>query len=327
MKEALLYGVGDLRLVDSPKPEMGPNDILIAIKACAVCPTDVRKFKTGDHGVPFWPFNMGHEWAGEIVGVGDNVKGFVTGTRVAGSGYGAYAEFVKFAPAELVRGRPQAERVVPLPDNISYAEGTFMEPLADCIHSLEQARVRLGETVVILGAGQMGLQHVMVAKAMGVKAIAVDLLPDRLALATKFGADVVINGEQEDAIMTVKDLTGGQGADGVIVTVGSAQATVQALGMVKRAGTVVLFSGYRIGTTVTIDPNIIHYGEVNLTASYGRGFGNVSIEFFRKAIALIASGKAPVGELITHRFPLDDLLKAIEVIGSYQGMKAVIEIG
>ena len=88
MKEALLYGVGDLRIVETPKPVIGPDEILIEVKCCALCPTDVRKYRTGDHGVPNWPFNMGHEWSGDIVEVGEKVKGYQVGTRVAGAGYG-----------------------------------------------------------------------------------------------------------------------------------------------------------------------------------------------------------------------------------------------
>lgn len=324
MKEALLYGVGDLRIVESPKPEIGPNEILIEVKCCALCPTDVRKYRTGDHGVPNWPFNMGHEWSGDIVEVGANVKGYTVGTRVAGAGYGSYAEFVKMDPNQIVGGRRQADRLIPLPDHVSYEAATFMEPFADCIHSIEQSQVRLGETVAILGAGQMGIQHAMVANAMGVKVISVDLLPDRLALAKKFGADYTVNGAEVDSVAEVKKLTGGQGAEGVVVTVGSPQAVVQALEMVKRAGSVVLFSGFKNGSIVSFDPNIIHYGELILTGSSGLGIKYRDVGLFRKAIELIGMGRAPVVDLVSHRFPLEELEKAIEVIGSYQGMKAII---
>ncbi len=318
MRQQLLFKVGDLRLVDTPRPEISPDQILVRVRVCAVCPTDVRKFQTGDHGVPHWPFNMGHEWSGDVVEVGSRVKGFSPGMRVAGGPYGAYADYL--ATSEL-------HDVVPLPDNVSYEDATFMEPFADCIHSVEQARVRLGEVLAVLGAGQMGLQHTIIGKLMGLKVIVSDVLPERLEVAKRVGADYVINAATEDPIARVKEITGGTGADGVCVTAGSGKAVEQSLQMVKRTGAVVLFSGFRQGTTVTFDPNIIHYGELILTGSYWLGLPpRADPGLYRKALELIGTGRAPVGELISHRFSLEELEQALQVVGNYQALKAVIHI-
>ncbi len=324
MREQLLYKVGDVRLVESPKPECGPDDMLIRVRVCAVCPTDWRKFSTGDHGIPNWPFNMGHEWSGDVAEIGANVKGWTVGQRVAMVGYGGYADYFKVTPNQVRFGRRVGDTIVTVPDNVSYEDATFMEPFADCIHSVEQAQVRLGETLAVIGSGQMGLQHTIVGKLMGLKVIVSDILPERLELAKQVGADYVINAATEDPVARVKEITGGQGADGVCLTAGTAQGVVQSLQMVKRTGAIALFSGFKNGTMVTFDPNIIHYGEIVLTGSYGTGLKHPDAGLFKKSMELIATGRAPVGKLITHRFPLEELETALKAVGSYQALKAMI---
>jgi len=245
MKEVLLYDIGDLRLVESPMPEVGPNDVLVAVRRCAVCPTDARKYKTGNHGVPRWPFNMGHEFSGDVVEIGDAVEGVRVGMRVLGVLYGAYAEFVKTDPHWLFE----------LPDSLSYEEGAMAEPLGDCLHAvLNQAQVRILDTVVIVGAGQMGLQHLLLSKLVGAgRVIIIDVLEDRLLRAKMFGADHVVNAEVNDPVEAVKDLTDGAGADAVIVSVGIPAATNTAMQMVRKRGRVVLFGGYAHNQVISFD--------------------------------------------------------------------------
>ena len=166
MKAALLYGIGDLRLVDIPTPEYGPDEVLTKVTVCAVCPTDIRKYRVGNGGVLQFPFNMGHEWVGEVVEVGKDVEDVKVGDRVLGGGYAGYAEY-----APLGRRRccvPLAASRSIIPEGVSDEEATFVEPLADAIHSIvDQGKVKIGDTVLILGAGQLALQHLMVAKAVG----------------------------------------------------------------------------------------------------------------------------------------------------------------
>jgi L-iditol 2-dehydrogenase len=269
---------------------------------------------------------MGHEWTGDIVEVGENVQGFHRGMRIAMVLYGGYTEYVKITPDEIRWGKRQRDRVVELPDGVSYEEGTFMEPFADCIHSVEQAQVRLGDTLAVIGSGQMGLQHCIVAKLMGLKVIAIDLIEDRLEMAKKAGADFVINGKDEHPVAKVKELTDGKGADGVCVTIGAAQAVEQALELVKKTGSIALFGGFKRGTTVTFDPNLIHYGELVLTGAYGVGLKGQKVGLYKSSLELIAAGKAQVGQLITHRFPLEELETALKMVGSYEALKAVIQV-
>jgi len=321
MKAALLYGRNDLRVVEIGKPEIGSNDILAKVKACAVCPTDVRKYRTGNHGVTGFPMNLGHEWTGDVAEVGERVKGFGRGMRIIGGGYAGYAEYAKVPSQRLELGT-----VFEVPGNVSYEEGTFAEPLADCIHAVkEQAEAKAGDTVAIIGAGPMGLQLLMVAKWIGATAIVSEVLEKRREYAEKFGADFLINPTEEDPVEAVKKMTRGEGADSVIVSIGHPTAIRQGLGMVKKRGRVVLFGGAPEGTIVELDPNIIHYGEILLTGSYWVGVRPYhNVELYKKAVDLISSQKVPVNKLITHRFALDEIHEAFRVQESGEGLKAVI---
>lgn len=321
MKAALLYGIEDLRVVDIEKPKAGPNGVLIKVKACAVCPTDIRKYRTGDHGVTGFPMNLGHEWTGDIVEVGENVKGLRVGMRVVGGDYAGYAEYAAISK-EALQFLPPLE----IPENTSYEEATFTEPLADCIHAVrDQAQAKAGDSLAIIGAGQMGLQMLMVAKAMGVRVLTSEAYEPRLNLAKKLGADHAINAAKEDPVEAVKKMTGGKGADAAIASIGHPAAIVQGLKMVKPRGRVVIFGGAPEGTVVPLDPNVIHYNEIILTGSSWVGVPPYfNIKLYNEALELIASKKVPVGELITHRFPLDQIRRAFEIIDKKEGLKAII---
>ena len=328
MKEALLFAIGDVRVVESPKPKITDDEILVAVRSCGVCPTDARKFKTGDHGVPSWPFNMGHEWTADVAEVGRNVKKWKVGQRVAVTSYGGYAEYVKIGPEELEPGQRAIDSLLELPDSVTYEEGTFVEPLADAIHSVvDQARVSIGDRLVIVGAGQLGLQHLMVAKTLGARVLVSDMVESRLTAAKEFGADVVVRPDKEDAAAAVKEWTQGKGADAVVVAAGAAKAAEQALLMVRKAGRVVLFAGFEGHQTMSFDPNILHYGEIILTGSYWVGVRpNSNIGLYSRALELIESKQTPVGKLVTHRYGLADLRPALEKVMSKDGLKVMINV-
>jgi L-iditol 2-dehydrogenase len=271
---------------------------------------------------------MGHEWSGVIVEVGDAAKGYELGMRVSVIEFGGYAEYVKIAPRGVQRGRLNEKGILPMPDHMTFEEATFAEPFADCIHSLDMANVRLGDTLMIFGAGQMGLQHAMIAALRGIRTIVADVLPDRLALAKEFGAGSVVDARGEDLINEVKELTDGKGPEGICITAPAPECIEPSMRMVQPGGAIVLFSGFKNGSTVTFDPNLIHYGELNLCGSYVTGIGSKrDHSLFPRAIEIIASGKAPVGKLVTHRFPLEELETALRIIGSHEGLKAMIHFG
>jgi len=312
LKAALLYGKQDLRYVDVPIPEVGPTDVLVKVKACGICPTDLRKYQLGKKGsplLPHFPFNLGHEWTGDVVEVGELVSFPEVGMRIRGYSWGGYAEYALIKTYELVkRGAKITDMIIDLPENVSYEEGTFVEGVSVGMHAvLDQAKVKLGDYLVIIGAGQMGLQQVMIAKLAGATVISSDLLDWRLEYAEKFGADYLINPSREDPVEAVKKITGGKMANAAIVTVGSPAAIEQGLKVVGDHGRVVLFGGAPLDTTVTFEPNIIHYGEKVLI-----GCGSPP-KYNRKAIELISSGKTPVKKLITHRFPLEKINEAFKI--------------
>lgn len=312
MKEALLYEARDMKVVDSPKPECGPNDALVRVRACGVCPTDLRKYSLGTRGSPLihLPMNMGHEWTGDVVEVGENLDYPKVGMRVRGGGWGGYAEYSLIDTRRLARfGRRVEDVVVELPDGLSYEEGTFVENVQISIHAvMDQAGGGLGKTIVIIGAGQMGLTQIMVGKLIGATVIVTELAEWRLDLAREYGADYVVNTSEQDPIEAVKEITKGRMADGVVITVGVPEAIVQGIQMLGRGGTAVLFGGAPLDATVTFSPNLIHYGDRALVGcSGGPARGQMSMD-------LIATGKTPVKGLITHTFGLGELPEAFRQI-------------
>ncbi|MDQ1280602.1 MAG: hypothetical protein QG670_1865 [Thermoproteota archaeon] len=312
MKEVILYNTKDLRVVDSPKPTCGPSDILVKLRACAICPTDLRKYTLGELGSPLLhlPMNMGHEWTGDVVEVGESISYPKVGMRVRGSGWGGYAEYNLMSLQRLASwGRPIEDMVVEVPKDVSYEEGTFLENIEICMHAvIDQAQSGLGKSLVIIGGGQMGLTQVMIGKLIGATVIVTELVDWRLEIAKKFGADYVINTAKEDAVDTIKKITNGKMADGAIITVGVPPAILQGLNVLGRNGRAVLFGGATLDTTVTFNPNLIHYGDRALVGCSGgppRG---------RLAMGLIASGKILVNRLITHKFKLEELPEAFRLI-------------
>jgi L-iditol 2-dehydrogenase len=325
VKAALLYDVGDLRVVDVPKPETGQDEVLVRVTACAVCPTDIRKFRTGDNGELKFPFNMGHEWVGEVEDVGSQVHNVARGTRVVGGGYLGYAEYAPLS-GELMRlnnGGPLA-----IPDSVTDEEATFVEPLADNVHAVvEQARVSLGQTVLILGAGQMALQQMLVAKLVGADVIVSEPIAERRAEASRLGADHTIDPASEDVPAAVRKLTGGEGADAAILSVGSTAGMLTAIDSVRKHGRVVLFGGFERGSTVTLDPNVIHYRELQVIGSEWVGIPpKHNLSLYRLALRLIEQKKIPVAQLVTHRIPLQNIHEAFDAMRTRSGLKAVIHM-
>lgn len=344
MKAARLHGVKDLRVEDVEEPTVGSDEFLIRVKAATVCATDVRIYTYGDPRVKF-PRILGHEFAGDIEEVGVNLKRYLeVGTRVTvnpnmycgkcrycvtgrhelcESRYalgidvdGALAEYLRI-PSEAFRTGGVCE----VPDNISYEEAALVEPLSACLHGHEFARTGIGDVVVIIGAGPIGLMHVVVSKVMGAsKVIVSEIDEDRLKEAANFGADYLVNPLKEDLPSKVSQITGGHGADVVIVAVGSPAAQQQALSIAAKGGRVNFFGGLPVGKdSVPLNTNLIHYKEI-----FVFGTSSQSIYDFRKTLELVAAGVLDVKRFITHRFPLDDTIKAFEIASSRVGLKVCV---
>ena len=326
MKEALLYEKHDVRIVDSPIPTIGPNDILLKVRAAKVCPTDVRKYNLGssDTRIRSLPMNLCHEYAGDIVEVGENVKDLKKNMRVTGYGFKGNAQYVKL---ETNSSNPYYKNaILELPSNVSYEEGAFVIPFSECIHSVvDQANLRFGDTIVVVGAGHMGLQHVNIAHWSGAYVIAVDLIDERLDLAKKLGADVVINGAKENVVEEVKKLTHGEFANCSIATLGIPSVIKQAIDVTGHNGRIVLFGGSPTGTIMQFNPNDIHYDEKIMIGIEGTGVGtNQHTERRPQALRHIASGKIDLQKLITKVMPMADIVEGYEMINKGTAISIIL---
>lgn len=344
MKAVRLHGAKDLRLENIEKPTVGPDEFLVRVKAATVCATDIRMYTYGDSHVKL-PRVLGHEFAGDVEKVGANLKNrlkvgmrvtanpnmycgrckyCVTGRHELCDSRYALGIDVDGALAEYLRVPPEAFKtggVCEVPDSLSYEEAALVEPLSCCLHGQEFAQTRVGDIVAVIGAGPIGLMHVTVSKAMGASKVIVSEIDDeRLREATNFGADYLMNPSKEDLASKISQITGGHGADVVIVAVGSPAAQQQALSIAAKGGRINFFGGLPAGREIVpLNTNLIHYREI-----FVFGTSSQSIYDFRKTLELVSAGVLDVKRFITHRFPLDETLKAFETASSGVGLKVCV---
>ncbi|MGC8998643.1 MAG: zinc-dependent alcohol dehydrogenase [Candidatus Bathyarchaeia archaeon] len=331
MKAAMLYGVKDLRIEDVETPKVGAGEVLVRVKAATTCGTDLKIFHRGYvEKVIKLPTVFGHEWAGEVMEVGGGLAWPKKGMRVrAGNSapclrcvmcskgkynlcenmiwlWGAYAEYIK-VPAHMVRVNMQE-----IPPHISYEEAAVTEPLACVLHGVEEARVKLGDTVAIIGAGPIGLLHLLTVKRMGAeKVVMVDVVEERLEFAEKLGADETVNALRESVEEKIRGLTGGYGVDVVIEAIGKPETWEQALKLVRKGGTVLEFGGCQPGTEIRVNAEQLHYGETTVLGTF-----HATPLHFRKALNLIASKTIDVAPLITRKMPLERIKEAFEILST-----------
>jgi L-iditol 2-dehydrogenase len=313
MRAVRLHGVRDLRVETLPQPVPGPGELLVRVEACGVCPTDIRKYVHGLKGGDY-PLNPGHEWVGRVEAAGRGVSDWDPGRRVYGDIYAGYAEYALLAtePSDWSNGAFE------LPEELPAERAVFVEPLADCLHAVgDQARIQPGDSVVVVGAGQMGLQLVLAAATQGAEVLAVDRLPERRALARSFGArDAVSEDDWPEA---------GAGAEAVVVSVGDPDAVGTALEAVAPGGRVVLFAGFGDRGEAVLDLNRIHYGELAVVGSEWIGAPpNQRRERYEQALDLLVSGAAPLERLVDARCGLDGLEAAFEAQGAHRSLKTVV---
>ncbi len=326
MKEWLLYEKHDVRVVDVPIPTIGPTEILLKVRAAKVCPTDVRKYNlgSGDTRIKSLPMNLCHEYSGEIVDLGKDVKDYNEGMRVTGYGMKGNAEYVKL---ETVSSNPYFKNaILELPENVSYEWGSFVTPFSECMHSIvDIADLRFGQTIVIVGAGHMGIQQANIAHWCGANVIVVDFLDERLDVAKELGADSVINPNKEDVVETVRELTDGKMADCSIATLGIPPVIQSAIDVTGNGARIVLYGGSPAGTIMQFDPNDIHYKERLLVGIEGIGVHpNPHTERRTQALKHIASGRIDLDKLITKVMPMTDMVEAYELINNKEALTIVL---
>ncbi len=347
MKAARLYGIRDLRVEEVPDPEPGPGEALIRIHACGVCPSDLRAYLASrpGGGSMALPRTPGHEWTGVVVAVGEPAEIGADGVllppievgqrvvadwrQVCGRCYECrrgvfnYCENLRHG----VRGGFAGYGVAPLsqlrviPDNVSFEEASFTEPLACVTQAHSYTEIKLGDDVVVVGAGPIGLLHLQVARSRGARVIVSDPLGARLEKARELGAHDVVDAAEGDPVARVKELTDGRGANAVIVAVGGAVPIRQGLDMAAINGWVNAFAGTYPSAEMPVDPNLIHYSQIRFTGSH-----DFTPHHFSTALKLIQYGIVRVAPLISHRFALDEVRDAFETTANRGGLKTMVEI-
>lgn len=339
MRVGMYYNNRDVRVEEMPVPQIGPGEILVKIIASGICGSDVLEW----YRVKKAPRVLGHEIAGDIVEVGEKVTSYKKDQRVFVShhipcntcfyclkGYhtacetlhttnfdpGGFAEYVRVPELNVDRG------VFVLPDEVSYDEGTFVEPLGCVIRGQRVARFQPGDSVLILGAGISGLLHLLTARAMGAgRIMATDINEHRLKAAMDMGADAAWHAS-EDIPARVREMNDNRLVDIVIVCAGALSAFDQALKSVDRGGTVLCFATTEPHETVSVPMNEFWRNEIKLMPSYGCAPRDAAI-----AIDLLRSKRIPMLEkMITHKLPLDKIGLGFQLVAeAADSMKVIIE--
>ncbi|HEY0216759.1 MAG TPA: zinc-dependent dehydrogenase [Cellulomonas sp.] len=346
MRVARFHAPGDIRLEDAPEPTAGPREVKIRVRACSTCGTDVKISRFGHHHIDP-PRVMGHEIAGEIVEVGDEVAGgWVPGDRVqviaaipCGECEDCRAGRMTICPNQVSMGYhfdggfaeymvvPQNVLTVDglnrIPEGVSFAEASVAEPLACALNAQELVRVEKGDDVVVIGSGPIGCLHVRLARSRGARRVfLVELSAERLELAaSRVQPDEAIVASEVDPVARVLELTGGRGADVVITAAASGRAQEQAVQMVARGGRISFFGGLpKDDPVIALDSNLVHYRELMIIGANGS-----SPDHNKRALDLIATGAVPVDDLITHRLGLEQVLEGIGIVSRGEAIKVTIE--
>ncbi len=336
MKAQVFYGPRDVRFEDIDIPVIGNGEALVKIKSALTCGSDVKTYMRGHPTMIKKASVFGHEWAGDIVEIGDGVDNFKVGDRIVAVNSvpcyecyyckigrysicenlvynnGAFAEYIR-VPKNILR-----KNAFVLPDDTEYREAALLEPLSCVVHGVERSNIQAGSIVAINGAGPIGLMFVVLAKLNGAVAISVDLSEERLGYASKFGADYIINSSKvTDQVQEVRKLTeGNRGVDVAIDATGIPEVWEMTLLMGRKGAVINLFGGCMPGTSINIDTGLIHYSELNIKGVYHH-----TPDYVKKAFELITSGRVAAAKFITADMHLEKLVKALELMRKGKGIK------
>jgi L-iditol 2-dehydrogenase len=345
MVAAVYHGPHDIRLEEVERPQPGPGEAVMHVRATSICATDLRIFNHGHFKIPEGTARiLGHELAGEVVAVGERVTNLAPGTRVAvapnvGCGVcwecaqgnnnlcpdydafgitldGGFAEYMLITAPAVQQGN-----VVEIPDNLSFEEAALSEPLSCCYNAQQACRLTPGETMVIMGAGPMGLMNLLLARYCGAGQVIVsEVEEDRARQAAEFGADLVVDPRKQDLREAVLKATGGHGADVIIVAVGSATLQEQAVELAARRGRVNFFAGLAAGRDrACVSSNRIHYGQVTVTGTTGSNHRQ-----YRQTVQMLASGRLSLQLLATARRPVQEIEAALADAASGEHLKVLL---
>jgi L-iditol 2-dehydrogenase len=345
MRAAVYHGPGDLRVEDRPRPEIGPDEALLRVAGCGICGTDHRIVAGGHGSVPPGTLRVpGHEIVGEIVDAGTGLREtlpegpvFVApnmgcgrcGLCLSGNNNrcpdfqaigitldGAFAEYVRIPAAAIAQGN-----VIPLRPDIDLAEATLIEPLACVLRGQERLDIRPADRVLVIGAGPIGILHVMLARLKDAgRVIIADRHLHRLEFARRQGADVTIDVSERSLEAAVMAETASRGADVVIVAAQAPEAFATALELCADFGRVSWFAGLpKERARVAIDANLVHYRELRVTGTTG-----CSTLDCRRSADIVNSGRLELGPLVTRRLPLEESTSEFRVSGARDTIKTVL---
>lgn len=351
MLAAVYRGVNDVRMETVPVPEITTGELLIEVKSCGICGTDLKKIHTGSHSAPRI---FGHEMAGVVAAAGSGVTKFAVGDRVmvfhhipcgdcyycrkktfaqcvvykkvgCTAGYepagGGFAQYVRVMDWIVNRGG-----VVPIPEGVPFEQAAFVEPVNTCYKGVRLLALQPDETVLVIGQGPIGILLASLAKRSGANVLTSDLYPERHRIAATFGLDHPIDAGRADVVASARLATEGRGADAVILAVGGDALIRTAMEAARPGGKVMLFAQTQHGEAA-IDPGAVCLDEKNLIGSYSS-----SAEIQDEATAIVFNGYCSgydLTRLVSHRFPLDRAVEAIELASQPQAhsMKIMIEPG
>ncbi len=332
MKAQVFRGVKQLSYEELPLPTLEADEVLVQVQVVGLCQSDIKKIL-----YPLYepPRIFGHETAGIITGVGADVKKWQVGQRVAvmhhipcmrcaycmndnfsmcdtyknivtTAGFapsgGGFAEYVK-VPGHIVNNGG----LIPIPDDISFEEASFVEPTNCCLKAVKKAQIAPGQTVLITGAGPIGLMFVMLVKYFGGVAIATDLLPSRIEKALEVGAEAAFDARDANLPAKIQALTNGMGVDVTLLAVPSDKAFFQALDCTRKGGKILFFAEFPDQVEIPINPNVLYRREIDLMGSYSSSYRLQNL-----AADIVFNRRIDVKALISDRYPLQDLSQAVE---------------
>ncbi len=334
MRAAVLQGGGRVAPGEWPRPAVGAGDLLLRVRGCGLCGSDIAKIVAPDTR---GPVVLGHEVVGDVVEAGDGVAGFVVGDRVVAAHHvpcgechycrrgsesmcrsfkasnldpGGFAEYVRVPPANV---RHATFRI---PDHLTDEEASFVEPLACCLRAVDRARVEPGDTVVVVGLGSIGCLFVQLLVRAGAAVVGADPLFARAVLARALGARVT--GDAETAAGAARELSDGRGADHVVITGGGADVLPWAAALAREGGTLHFFAGGP-GDSLPLPLGTLYHRELTVTSTYSSSPATLARAFW-----LLAAGKVEVEQLITHRLPLEQLAEGVELMRRREALKVYV---
>jgi L-iditol 2-dehydrogenase len=344
MKAALFYGKKeDMRIETVDVPDIGDGDVLLKVHGSGICGSDARSYFNGIEERYKIPIIFGHELTAEIYRVGNRVTGYSPGERIVvapiygcgqcefcvsgrenlcenvvviGCTYdGGYAEYMVIPEKGVERGA-----LVKIGENVSDAAGTMIEPMSCCLHGLRKLHIQPGDSVIVFGAGPIGLSHMILSKMIGGGRVGIiDMVESRLSEAEVFGADITINGASKTWEEEVRDFCGPHGADIVVTAAPSVSAVENGIKIVKSGGKLLIFGGLPHGSRWNMDPNIVHYREITIYGSI-----DATIDDFRRAAAM--APKLDLERFVTHTLPLEKAKEGMEIMRRKEGLKVIFDV-